>query len=93
MASWTLDMKLGYPVHLWTVVVGVATPDEKKASTLAAERATVAKKLITEFGLTKAPIEIKSYVDHWPESKSNENESRAVTIQLSPGCPKDCCEN
>jgi hypothetical protein len=92
LALWAIDMKQRFPIHQWINIGGRASPDEKNGSVLAANRATAAKSLAIEFGLTKSPIEVNSYVDTPEAAKLNGEKTMAVQIDLNPGCPKNCCD-
>jgi len=85
-------MKLKYPIHQWTLLVGDAEPAEDTPAKLAAGRAAAVEKLMFEFGLTKSPLEVKSHVDEPPIDKRDEEFSRSAQIDLVPGCLDDCCD-
>jgi hypothetical protein len=92
LASWAVDMKQGYPIHLWMTIVATAGPDEHQAAALAAHRASKVKHLTDQFGLTRSHIEVRSYVDSTEAAELNGSFATSAQIDLSPGCPHDCCD-
>lgn len=93
LANWSVDMKLKYPIRLWFSVVGMAGPDEKNASRLAAQRAENVKQMTDLLGMSATQLsEVKSYINSRQEAEMTDDNGAAVTIDLNPGCPNNCCD-
>ncbi|SAK64148.1 hypothetical protein AWB75_02905 [Caballeronia catudaia] len=67
-------------------------PNEVEPNALARRRAVEVAKLALDRGLSIAPIEIKIEVGSVGNPNSYGSEGRSAFIQLSSGCPNDCCE-
>jgi hypothetical protein len=92
LASWAVDMKIKYPIHLWTAVVGTAAPNEQAPSKLAARRTEEVRNLAAQFGIVKEQGDVKSYVDNPNNAQVNGKFASSVQIDLSPGCAGNCCD-
>jgi hypothetical protein len=92
LKDWSESMNEKYHIQQWLSIGAHAQPDEDMPDTLALSRAVSTAKLALDDGLVKAPIEIKSHVGSFGNSASYSDEARSVTLQLSPGCPDNCCD-
>jgi hypothetical protein len=92
LKDWTASMNEKYKIQQWLSIGAHARPDEDMPDTLALSRAVSTAKLALDDGLVKAPIEIKSHVGSPGNSASYSDDARSVTLQLSPGCPDNCCD-
>jgi hypothetical protein len=92
LASWAVDTRLKYPIQDGMYIGGLADASEKKSEELAMRRAEAAQTLLTQFGFTKVPYEVRGRI-YKPYDPSDPRESgKRVEIELSPGCPNHCCD-
>lgn len=91
--DWASEMLSKYPLHQWLLVDGEAMPNEDQPNALARRRAIETAKLALDSGLSAAPIEIKSEVGSMGNPASYESDARSSFLQLSIGCPENCCLN
>ncbi|WP_156529034.1 hypothetical protein [Caballeronia udeis] len=92
LASWSADMKIRYPIRLWTTVVGTAAPNEANPLQLATQRANKVKTLTDLFDISKTSSDVKRYVNTAYMAEMNGDKATAVFIDLNPGCPNNCCD-
>lgn len=92
LKDWAASMNEKYHTQQWLSIGAHAQPDENMPDTLALSRAVSTAKLALDDGLVKAPIEIKAHVGSLGNSASYSDDARTVTLQLSPGCPDNCCD-
>ncbi|MCG5075207.1 hypothetical protein [Paraburkholderia tagetis] len=92
LKDWADSMNGKYPIQQWLSIGAYAQPNEYMPDTLSISRGVSIAKLALDDGLVKAPIEIKSHVGSIGNPGSYDDESRSVTLQLSPGCPDNCCD-
>ncbi|WP_250476011.1 hypothetical protein [Caballeronia sp. GAFFF1] len=90
--AWAVDMNARFPLHQWLMVDGAATPDEDTPQALASRRAVNTAKAALDAGLIRAPIEVKSEVGSFGSPSTYLPEENSATLQLSPGCPDNCCQ-
>lgn len=89
--AWASEMLSKYPLHEWLSISGDAMPTEVDPNVLARRRAIETAKLALDLGLSTAPVEIKSEVGSVGNPSSYRSEGRSAFIQLSIGCPENCC--
>ncbi|WP_143746436.1 hypothetical protein [Caballeronia catudaia] len=90
--TWASEMLARFPLQQWLSISGDAMPNEVEPNALARRRAVEVAKLALDRGLSIAPIEIKIEVGSVGNPNSYGSEGRSAFIQLSSGCPNDCCE-
>jgi hypothetical protein len=91
-SAWASEMLAKHPLQQWLSISGDAMPNESEPEALARRRAIETAKLALDKGLSNAPIEIKTEVGSKGNPSSYGPEGRSAFIQLSVGCPDDCCE-
>ncbi|MBC8722552.1 hypothetical protein F6X37_13345 [Paraburkholderia sp. 31.1] len=93
LANWAIDMRLKYPIQEVLSIGGVAVASEKEPKQLAMQRADTAKAMLMQFGLTQVPYDVRAGIykplEHFVEPPEK---VRRVEIELSPGCPNNCCD-
>ncbi|WP_233837298.1 hypothetical protein [Paraburkholderia sp. ZP32-5] len=93
MANWAIDMRLKYPIQEVLSVRGLAEANEREPGKLALQRADKAKAMLMQFGLTQVEYDIHGAIYrplvHYVELPET---IRRVEIELSPGCPNNCCD-
>ncbi|MGF6812385.1 hypothetical protein OKW30_007577 [Paraburkholderia sp. Clong3] len=93
LANWAIDMRLKYPIQEVLSIGGVAEASEKEPKQLAMQRADTAKAMLIQFGLTQVPYDVRAGIykplEHFVEPPEK---VRRVEIELSPGCPNNCCD-
>lgn len=92
LSDWAQYINTQYPVQTWLQVSARAQPDEGRPDDLVMARAISVVKAALDDGLVKAPIEIKTNVGSFGNPTSYSEAERAVTLQLTPGCRNNCCE-
>jgi hypothetical protein len=92
LREWANSMNAKYPVQQWLSIGAHAQPDEDMPDTLASARGVAIAKLALDDGLVKAPIEIRNRVGSFGNPASYSDDARTVILQLSPGCPDNCCD-
>ncbi|MBN3814572.1 hypothetical protein [Paraburkholderia sp. Ac-20347] len=92
LKSWIALVNSKYPIQNWTTIIGSAAESEREPKKLAMRRAVTVAREALEDGLVNAPLQIR--VQIYPVAKPGpvDSESREVTVQLSPGCPNNCCD-
>ncbi|MFT4064759.1 hypothetical protein [Paraburkholderia sp.] len=93
MANWAIDMRLKYPIQEVLSIRGLAEENEREPENLALQRADKAKTMLMQFGLTQVPYDIRGGI-YRPlvHSVESPEKIRRVEIELSPGCPDNCCD-
>ncbi|MBV8453268.1 MAG: hypothetical protein JOZ29_13495 [Deltaproteobacteria bacterium] len=93
LANWAIDMRLKYPTQEMLSIGGLAEASEKEPKKLAMRRADTAKSMLIQFGLTQVPYDVRAGVYRPLEHLVEPPEKvRRVEIELSPGCPNNCCD-
>lgn len=92
LANWAVDMRLRYPIQEVLSIGGLAEASEKDPGNLATQRAEVAKTMLMQFGLTHVPYDVRGRVDNPFGSVESPEKVRRAEIELSPGCPNNCCD-
>lgn len=92
LKEWAKSMNEKFPIQPWLSIGAHAQPDEDMPDTLATARAVSIAKLALDDRLVKAPIEIRSHVRSFGNPASFGDDARIATLQLSPGCPDNCCD-
>jgi hypothetical protein len=92
LANWAIDMRLKFAIHEGVYVGGLAEQTEKAPRALATERAEGIKQMLVQFGLTKAPFAVHSATYIPFDAQDRKENGRRVEIELSPGCPNNCCD-
>lgn len=93
LGEWVSKTNANYAIQKWVTVIGSASESETNAHALAMKRAvTIAQDALAD-GLVGAPLQVKTQL--YPVTNPNHvsAENREVTIEISPGCPDDCCES
>ncbi|MBN3786809.1 hypothetical protein [Burkholderia sp. Ac-20353] len=93
LKAWAKQMNEKYPIHQWLSIGAKAQPDEDHPDDLAISRAISLAKLALDYGLVRAPIELKSHVGSFGNPASYGGDWRTATLQLTPGCPNNCCDS
>ncbi|WP_175857935.1 hypothetical protein [Burkholderia anthina] len=90
--QWILKMNSRYPIQNWIDVIGSASKNEVNYDLLARKRASEVAKIAIGNGLINAPFQIQTEI--YPASSIAEatSDAREVTVQVSPGCPDNCCD-
>ncbi|OXI18587.1 OmpA family protein [Burkholderia sp. AU15512] len=88
---WVSTMNAKYPIQNWIDIIGSASRNEIGADQLATKRASATAKVVIDGGLINAPLQIKTQI--YPANSTTEptSDAREVTVQVSPGCPDNCC--
>ncbi|WP_431228120.1 hypothetical protein [Burkholderia contaminans] len=91
IGRWVSEMNAKYPIQNWIDIIGSASKNEIDPDQLATKRASTTAKLIIDDGLINAPLQIKTQI--YPANSTTEStpDAREVTVQVSPGCPDNCC--
>jgi hypothetical protein len=93
LANWAIDMRSRYPIQEVLSVGGLAEASEKEPQKLARRRADTAKAMLIQFGFTQVPYDLRAGVytplEHLIEPPEK---IRRAEIELSPGCPNNCCD-
>jgi hypothetical protein len=92
LKDWARQMRVKYPIHQWLSISARAQPDEDRPEDLATSRAVLVAKVALDSGLVRAPIELKTHVGSFGNPASYGEDARTATVQLSPGCPNNCCD-
>ncbi|MDR6499441.1 hypothetical protein J2785_002594 [Burkholderia ambifaria] len=92
LKEWSKKVLSNYSIHQWLSVSAQAQPDEDNPDDLATSRAVSLTKLALDDGLVRAPIELKTRVGSFGNPASYGDEARTGTLQLTPGCPNNCCD-
>ncbi|WP_175013384.1 hypothetical protein [Burkholderia lata] len=88
---WVSATNSRYPIQNWIDIIGSASKNENAPDQLATKRASAVAKVVIDDGLINAPFQIKTQI--YPTNSVTEpaSETRAVTVQVSPGCTNNCC--
>ncbi|CAG9236376.1 conserved hypothetical protein [Paraburkholderia tropica] len=90
--DWITLVNSRYAIQNWITIIGSAADREQESKQLAMRRAvTVAQEALGD-GLVNAPLQIKVQIYPVANTEPIDSESREVTVQLSPGCPDNCCD-
>ncbi len=89
--QWISAMNSGYAIQQWVTVIGSAAQTEANPNALAMKRAVAVAADALAAGLTRAPMQVKAQVYPVENRGPTNAEFREVTLQVSPGCPDDCC--
>lgn len=91
IGRWISSMNSNYPIQNWIDIIGSASKTETSFDQLARKRASETAKVVIDNGLTNAPLQIKTQI--YPANGTSEPspDTREVIIQVSPGCPDNCC--
>lgn len=92
LGDWVSEMNSKYAVQKWITVVGSASESEANSNALAMNRAVAVAREALEDGLVNAPLQIRTQVYPVRNSNNASAEAREVTVELSPGCPNNCCD-
>ncbi|WNC93392.1 hypothetical protein RI103_21540 [Paraburkholderia sp. FT54] len=92
LGEWVSKANAKYAIQKWVTVVGSASQAERNTNALAMKRAvTVAQDALAD-GLVSAPLQVKTQIYPVANPGQAGAESREVTVEISPGCPNDCCD-
>ncbi|WP_321878837.1 hypothetical protein [Paraburkholderia bannensis] len=93
LREWVYTINSKYAIQNWITIIGSASEGEHKPQPLAMNRAVAVARDALADGLVKAPLQLKTQT--WPDGKSGSqsSDSREVTVQISPGCPDNCCND
>ncbi|KAG8155139.1 OmpA family protein [Burkholderia catarinensis] len=91
IGRWVSAMNSKYPIQNWIDIIGSASKNETDPAQIATKRASATAKVVIDDGLINAPLQIKTQI--YPTNSTTEStpETREVTVQVSPGCPDNCC--
>ncbi|WP_080413011.1 OmpA family protein [Burkholderia ubonensis] len=92
LRQWVSEINSRYPIQNWVFVIGGASKRETEPERLAMKRAVAVTKRIIDDGLVNAPFQMKIQVYPSEGAIESSSETREVTVQVSPGCPNDCCD-
>ncbi|MGV2290817.1 hypothetical protein AAHK20_19030 [Trinickia sp. YCB016] len=90
LANWAIDLQIKYPNLERTAVGGLAESDENEPNSLAVQRAENVKRLLTSFGLGRAPIDVDAKLYKPSHLEGIPENGRRVEIDFLPGCPHEC---
>jgi hypothetical protein len=93
LKKWISEINSRYIIQHWVTIIGSASQGEKNANNLATSRAVAVAKDAIEDGLINAPLQIKTQIYPIGNPDGLSEETREVTIQVSPGCPNNCCDS
>ncbi|MBN3749910.1 OmpA family protein [Burkholderia sp. Se-20373] len=88
---WASTMNTKYPIQNWIDIIGSASGNEISPDQLATKRASATAKVVIDSGLTNAPLQIKTQIYPANSTTDSPSDTREVTVQVSPGCPDNCC--
>ncbi|WP_080440050.1 OmpA family protein [Burkholderia ubonensis] len=92
LRQWVSEINSRYPIQNWVFVIGGASKRETEPERLAMKRAVAVTKRIIDDGLVNAPFQMKIQIYPSEGAIESSSETREVTVQVSPGCPNDCCD-
>ncbi|NLP63364.1 OmpA family protein [Paraburkholderia sacchari] len=92
LREWVDMVNSKYAIQNWTTIVGSAAESEPTAKALAMRRAVIVAREALEDGLVNAPLQVKAQVYPVAKSGKTSSDSREVTVEISPGCPSNCCD-
>ncbi|WP_157664240.1 OmpA family protein, partial [Burkholderia ubonensis] len=92
LRQWVSEINSRYPIQNWVFVIGSASKRETEPERLAMRRAVAVTKSIIDDGLVNAPFQMKIQVYPSEGAIESSSETREVTVQVSPGCPNNCCD-
>ncbi|WP_174958284.1 MULTISPECIES: hypothetical protein [Burkholderia] len=91
IGRWVSATNSRYPIQNWIDIIGSASINESTPGQLATKRASAVAKAVIDDGLINAPFQIKTQIYPTNSAAEPASETRAVTVQVSPGCPNNCC--
>ncbi|RQT40352.1 OmpA family protein [Burkholderia contaminans] len=91
IGRWISTINSNYPIQNWIDIIGSASKAETAFDQLSRKRASETAKVVIDNGLINAPLQIKTQI--YPANGTSEPspDSREVIVQVSPGCPGNCC--
>ncbi|WP_157379916.1 OmpA family protein [Burkholderia ubonensis] len=92
LRQWVYEINSRYPIQNWVFVIGGASKRETEPERLAMKRAVAVTKRIIDDGLVNAPFQMKIQIYPSEGAIESSSETREVTVQVSPGCPNNCCD-
>ncbi|CAM2186160.1 hypothetical protein PSAC2689_60286 [Paraburkholderia sacchari] len=92
LREWVDMVNSKYAIQNWITIVGSAAESEPTAKALAMRRAVIVAREALEDGLVNAPLQVKAQVYPVVKSGKTSSDSREVTVEISPGCPNNCCD-
>lgn len=91
IGKWVSATNSRYPIQNWIDIIGSASKSENTPNQLATKRASAVAKAVIDDGLINAPLQIKTQIYPVNSTTVSTSETREVTVQVSPGCPDNCC--
>ncbi|WP_174948977.1 OmpA family protein [Burkholderia lata] len=88
---WVSTTNSRHPIQNWIDIIGSASRNESTPDQLATKRASAVAKAVIDDGLINAPFQIKTQIYPTNSAAEPSSETRSVTVQVSPGCPNNCC--
>ncbi|CAE6855709.1 hypothetical protein R69927_07755 [Paraburkholderia domus] len=92
LGEWVSRMNAKYAIQEWVTIVGSASEKEANSNALAMKRAVAVTQDALADGLVNAPFQLKTQIYPVESTDIPSAESREVTVQISPGCPHNCCD-
>jgi ABC-type arginine transport system ATPase subunit len=92
LRDWVTIVNSKYAIQNWITIVGSASESEQRAQALAMNRAVAVARDTLADGLVNAPLQLKTQAYPIGKSGSQSSDSRNVTVEISPGCPNNCCD-
>ncbi|WP_321962851.1 hypothetical protein [Paraburkholderia sp. J7] len=89
---WVTQANSKYAIQNWITIIGSAAESEHAAKALAMSRAVLVAREALQDGLVNAPLQIKTEIYPVGKSEPASSDYREVTVQISPGCPNNCCD-
>jgi len=90
--EWVAIVNEKYAIQNWITIVGSAADSEQTPKVLAMNRAVTVAREALQDGLVNAPLQLKAQVYPTKHSEAASSETREVTVEISPGCPNNCCD-
>jgi len=91
IGRWVSSINSNHPIQNWIDIIGSASKNETDPDRLATKRASATAKIVIDDGLINAPFQIKTQIYPANSTAESTSETREVTVQVSPGCPNNCC--
>lgn len=92
LGEWVSRTNARYTIQKWVTVIGSASESEKNASALALKRAVAIAQDVLADGLVSAPLQVRTQIYPAASPHNPGTESREATVEISPGCPNNCCD-
>lgn len=92
LGEWVSRTNAKYTIQKWVTVIGSASEAEGNASALALKRAVAIAQDVLADGLVSAPLQVRTQIYPVANSHNLGTESRETTVEISLGCPNDCCD-